>query len=113
MKARVQGVSLVRHAGHTRQAELSDPETKDARLLRRRFRMPYAMFLKLVDEIKGARWKGFTTDEFEIGGTGTRRCIPVELKVRTSAVVGFVCEARVVVRVCCAAVGVCCTCRVA
>lgn len=60
---------------------LADPTTKDARLFRRRFRMPYPIFLELVKEIKSAGWKGFTTDATDLGGRGTRPCIPVELKV--------------------------------
>ncbi|CAB1100351.1 unnamed protein product [Ectocarpus sp. CCAP 1310/34] len=60
---------------------LQDPSTREAKQFRRRFRVPYPFFLSLVDEVKAGNWPGFTTDEFELGGRGTRRCIPVETKV--------------------------------
>ncbi|CAB1099763.1 unnamed protein product [Ectocarpus sp. CCAP 1310/34] len=60
---------------------LQDPSTREAKQFRRRFRVPYPFFLSLVDEVKAGKWPVFTTDEFELGGRGTRRCIPVEIKV--------------------------------
>ena len=60
---------------------LMDPTTREAKQFRRRFRVPYPFFVSLVDEVKAGNWRGFTTDEFELGGRGSRRCIPVEIKV--------------------------------
>lgn len=67
---------------------LSDPSTREAKQFRRRFRVPYPFFLDLVQDVKAGNWAGFTTDEFELGGRGTRRCIPVEIKVRWASKVG-------------------------
>ncbi|CAB1109500.1 unnamed protein product [Ectocarpus sp. CCAP 1310/34] len=60
---------------------LMDPTTREAKQFRRRFRVPYPFFVSLVDDVKAGNWPDFTTDEFELGGRGSRRCIPVEIKV--------------------------------
>lgn len=52
---------------------LQDPSTREAKQFRRRFRVPHPFFLSLVDEVKAGKWPGSTTDEFELGGRGTRR----------------------------------------
>lgn len=62
-----------------------DPTTREAKQFRTRFRVPYLFFVSLVDEVKVGKCRGFTTDEFELGGRGSRCCIPVEIKVRGDA----------------------------
>lgn len=58
---------------------LLDSSSREAKQFRRRFRVPYPFFLSLVEEVKAGGWDGFTTDEFEFGNRGRRRCIPVEV----------------------------------
>ncbi|CAM9802745.1 unnamed protein product [Pylaiella littoralis] len=61
----------------------SFPTRRHERLakFRRRFGVPYPFFLDLVEGIKKENWKGVTTDTYQLGGRGTRKCIPVEIKV--------------------------------
>lgn len=53
--------------------------SKEARLFRRRFRMPYPAFVKLVKIVKDRKW--FAERVRDVAG---RKCISVELKVTHS-----------------------------
>lgn len=64
---------------------LEDHRSREARRFRRRFRSPYPFFLAVVEEVKANEWEEFTTDKKDLGGRGTRPCIPVELKVGNMA----------------------------
>lgn len=56
--------------------DLKDHTSRAAKLFRRRFRIPYVLFVELVELVKEKKW--FSTAEVDVAG---RQCIPVELKV--------------------------------
>ena len=53
--------------------------TREARVFRRNFRLPYPVFVELMKMVKELRW--FTARAMDVSG---RPCIPLELKVRLS-----------------------------
>ena len=56
--------------------ELGNPSSRKAKSFRRRFRLPYPVFLHLVSIVRERRW--FPTRKEDVAG---RKCIPLELKV--------------------------------
>lgn len=56
---------------------LQDPGSTEARLFRRRFRIPYQFFRELIKLVQEKKW--FSIREKDVAG---RPCIPVELKVK-------------------------------
>lgn len=62
---------------------LKDPGSTEARLFRRRFRIPYQVFRELIKLVQEKKW--FSTREKDVAG---RPCIPVELKVKTLSYFG-------------------------
>ena len=57
-------------------AKLLDPASDEAVSFRRRFRIPYPFFVKLVEDVRGQEW--FPSPPRDVAG---RVCIPLELKV--------------------------------
>ncbi|CAN0185409.1 unnamed protein product [Pylaiella littoralis] len=58
---------------------LKEPGSREARLFRRRFRIPYQFFTELIELVKEKKW--FSIRQTDVAG---RQCIPVELKVLAS-----------------------------
>ncbi|CAN0148637.1 unnamed protein product, partial [Hapterophycus canaliculatus] len=58
---------------------LQEADSKEARLFRRRFRIPFQFFTELIALVKEKRW--FPMRVKDVSG---RQCIPVELKVLSS-----------------------------
>lgn len=58
---------------------LQEPGSREARLFRRRFRIPYQFFRELIKLVEQKKW--FSVRERDVAG---RPCIPVELKVNLS-----------------------------
>ena len=56
--------------------ELSNPSSRQSKSFRRRFRLPYPVFLHLVGLVRERRWFPMRTED--VAG---RKCIPLELKV--------------------------------
>ncbi|CAM9351024.1 unnamed protein product [Discosporangium mesarthrocarpum] len=63
-----------------KKALLTDPSTHEASKRRRRFRLPFPFYKKLVEECKQERWFGRLDSRDAIG----RSSIPVELKLLTA-----------------------------
>ncbi|CAB1112264.1 unnamed protein product [Ectocarpus sp. CCAP 1310/34] len=55
---------------------LKEPVSREAKLFRRRFRIPYQFFTELMELVKKKKW--FPMRKKDVAG---RMCIPVELKV--------------------------------
>ena len=62
-----------------RKPSLKDPASKEAKLFRRRFRVPFAFFHEIVKLVKDGGWLSTTANGKDVAG---RSCIPIELKVR-------------------------------
>ncbi|CAB1111334.1 unnamed protein product [Ectocarpus sp. CCAP 1310/34] len=55
---------------------LKEPASREAKIFRRRFRIPYQFFTELMELVKKKKW--FPMRKKDVAG---RMCIPVELKV--------------------------------
>lgn len=64
---------------------LADPGSREARLFRRRFRIPYQFFQEVIKLVEEKKW--FSTRAKDVAG---RPCIPVELKVTRCRKIGRV-----------------------
>lgn len=76
----------------TGQAALNDHTSRKAATFRRRFRIPYKVFVQLVGMVRELGW--FPSREYDIAG---RQCIPLELKLSSS---GTICRALAQVLCC-------------
>ena len=62
-----------------RRRSLSNPSSRQSKLFRRRFRLPYLVFLHLLELVRERRWFLIRTEDV----TG-RKYIPLELKVNST-----------------------------
>ena len=61
-----------------RKPSLRDPASKEAKLFRRRFRVPFAFFPEIVKLVKDGGWLSTAANGKDVAG---HSCIPTELKV--------------------------------